>query len=557
MRQDGPLGGDKTGFQKNHFLHKRPTNKLPNPTWFFPYSCAKITRSPIPYSSHIMSKHRLSAFAVGTADWMKYRPYEQFSNYDGFHLRLANRVFEELNHPDRFVRAMLPREQSVELAVVLTSWFEDYANEIGLWSAFVRKNKDLYRYWLPFFQLDGYSPDALNPEHIAYLAWHYCSKASRKFIAPDSPGLMHLGQVLAGMFDHALDDAPGTDFYEKYLTLADEVYFFDLKDKLQWMAFKNYLTGPEFMRNMIEDVENFFTKNPAVTASFSDPGKIIYMMQDDDLYIKNSSFLALTTPEWLTEVVRASDGVKEDILKLSQRVGGEFIYEDSDERHYRFQALYTRRLFEVRKESVSIKGIYPGELVLTTLVNWRGAWWVTGILTDSGDAESARKKAPKDLSPNSISFYAWSEEQQQILREGATDAEAAYLARTQLDPALKAKYKQQSHQIFQEMNWQRSVGAFFEPGAGMVISPVLAQIAYFLEQPEISPEQSAQLFFNLFNSCSPAMVHYLLEKHSSHNLRMPVKTHLSVEPYLEFLMRFYNPGALQETQPNNSLLSEF
>jgi hypothetical protein len=114
-----------------------------------------------------MSKHRISTFAVDTKDWMEYRPYEHFSTqYDGYYLKLANRVFDSLNSPQIFLREFLHREELVELSVILSSWFEDYANEIGLWATFTRKNKDLHGFFLPFYALQDYDPEAINVEDI-------------------------------------------------------------------------------------------------------------------------------------------------------------------------------------------------------------------------------------------------------------------------------------------------------------------------------------------------------------------------------------------------------
>ncbi|MEI6411412.1 MAG: DUF3843 family protein [Bacteroidota bacterium] len=112
-----------------------------------------------------MSKRRISAVAMNAADWMKFRPYKQFDPaYDGYYLRLSNRIFNILNAPDRNLRQYVERTDLVELAVILASWFEDYANEVGFWNTFIHKNKELYGVWLPFFKMDQYDPEALNPE---------------------------------------------------------------------------------------------------------------------------------------------------------------------------------------------------------------------------------------------------------------------------------------------------------------------------------------------------------------------------------------------------------
>lgn len=534
-----------------------------------------------------MSKRRLSVFAVNIADWMKYRPYPRFDPaYDGFYLRLANTVFEELNAPQRFFRNSLQREQLTELAVVLTSWFEDYANEIGLWATFVLKNKDLHGYWLPFFDLSGYDPGDCNPEDIKYLCWHYCGKAAQTFIAPDSPGLAEIAEVLIDVFDEALDEAPGTDFYDNFLSFDADVYFFDLKSKLHWMAFQNYLIAPEFRRELEEAIRELVEEKQQLLERYDDPNKLLYAMQDDYLYKKSSSFLAFSTPDWLAEIARCPDHLRSDIRRLFQRIIGEFVYEGDEGNFYKFRHLYTDRHFRVRQESVTIKGIPTGELVFTTIVSWRGEWWVTGTLAGLGNASDALSNRKKDFDPSSVSFYAWPEEQQQALREMCDNMEADHLefygarmvffkSQKDMDAAFKGQNDYYNTKIKGQQAPQplgttayhfllspkalgngKGLALFFEPGEGASISPVAAQIAFLLDLPQLDDKQASPLFFDLFFECSPALVRYMLEHFSARNLRYPVRTEVPLTPHLDFLMRFYNPGAFREKLPNNTFMPE-
>ena len=121
------------------------------------------------------------------------------------------------------------------------------------------------------------------------------------------------------------------------------------------------------------------------------------------------------------------ESLRDDIRLLFQRIIGEFVYEGNEEPYYLFRHLYTKRLFKVRQASVEMKGIGPGELVFTSIVCWRGEWWVSGTLASYGNAEIAQQKAKHKFDPGSISFYAYTPEQQQNLREMAMDMENAYL----------------------------------------------------------------------------------------------------------------------------------
>ncbi len=539
-----------------------------------------------------MSKSRISIFAVGTTDWMQYRPYEQFSpQYDGYYLKLANRVFESLNSQEHFLREILLREELVELSVILSSWFEDYANEIGLWAAYTRKNKDLHGFYLPFYALHDYDLEAINVEDIAYLIWHYSCRQTDKIISPNSPALHTIGVKLVNMFENALDDAPGTDFYDKYLVIPDDIYYFKLKAKLYWMAFQNYLTGPEFKQALADQIEELQTEKDGLLSQFQDLSKLVYALQDDYLYKKSSSFLAFTMPEWLAEVAQCPEPLRADIRGLFQRVMGEFVFEKETAAAYQFRHAYTKRLFQVKPESVTLKGIAPGATVYTSLIDWKGAWWVTGTLASLGDATSAPKKPKDTFNPSLTPFYAYSTEQQQILRETAADMESAFLEffgsrlvffKNQKDvqaamqaesdyynesktkvgkwakpsPKLRDKFAKQLELALKDVYQGQGLGLFFEPGVGTLISPLLSTLVYSLQQENPTPKEINNTFITLFRECSPAIRQYLLEQYGSKNLQFPVKTFFNLTTHLDFLSRYYNPGAYREALPNNTLMLE-
>ncbi|MBX2890441.1 MAG: DUF3843 family protein [Saprospiraceae bacterium] len=212
-------------------------------------------------------------------------------------------MFEALS-ASSLLRGIIAREHTVELAVVLASWFEDYANEIGLWATFVRKNKEMHGYELPFYNLDDYDPNDMNPEDIAYLVWHFCCNATNKIFGPDNADLLKMADALLEIFDKALDEAPGTDFYDDFLHIAPDIYFFDLKGKLYWLVFQCYLTVPEMRQEIDEAVRKLLEEKDELLRTYEDSNKLIYTMQDDYLYKKCSSFLAFTMPDWLAEVAR-------------------------------------------------------------------------------------------------------------------------------------------------------------------------------------------------------------------------------------------------------------
>jgi Protein of unknown function (DUF3843) len=518
-----------------------------------------------------MSKRRTSIFAVQTTDWMNYRPYKVFvPSYDGFYLRLSNEVFNVLNAPHNPMNSRFSRPEIIELSVILTSWFEDFANEIGLWATFLRQNKALHGYWLPFFPLEHYDPEDMNQEDVHYLIWHYCCKASDRFYTVDSPPFQSMAAEVLELFDEIFDDAPGTDYYEAYLKINHDANFFDVKYKLGWIAFGNYLIAPEFKKQLDKQVKDLDHQK-----SVLDPQKMTYTLQNDFLFRTRSSFLAFSVPEWLTAVGQYPDTLSNDIRNLSKYIISEFIYEKSEGIVYHFRQMETNRLFEVHQESVTMKGINWGDIVFTTIVEWQGTWWVTGTIVGFGQAKPDDKNYPARTP-----FYARPEEDQQMIRETTDTMERLHVdyygsyiifLKNQADTQTviqgfndyynefitnsNASQKAPADLIFHspsEAGKQR-VAICFDPGRGPMISPVVAEVAYLLEQDTLTDDQEAMLFFDLFSMNSIAIIQQLLARFTARNLRWPVAMESPIESHLDFLCRFYNPNSFGNPIPNTTL----
>ena len=291
-----------------------------------------------------MSKTRKFGRSLTTKDWMKYRPYNNFSGYDGYYLKLAKTVFEYLNHPQWGFKETLSREDLREVAVLLTCHFEDFINGIGLWQAFLRKNEELYGRQLPLYNLEDYDPDYLNPQDFAYLLWHHMGKLARKTLDPYSMRLLDAAAYCYEFFEKRIDQAPVTNFYDQWLDISANTYFFELKKRLIWMASENYLIAPELNVALKESIEDFFEESTE-SMRMMDPGKVIYGIREDYLLKTSSSWCALTAPEWLAEVARCTDEVRDNIRRLFQRVQGMFLYQGHDERYYHFEFLASGRKF--------------------------------------------------------------------------------------------------------------------------------------------------------------------------------------------------------------------
>ena len=375
-----------------------------------------------------MAKFRKFGQGPVGKDWLKYRPYQQFSSYDRHYVKLAQSVFAHLNHPKQEFRDLFHRDDLIKIAVILTCYYEDYINEIGIWQAFIQKNQELYGYFLPFYDLEAYEADSLNPQDFAYLIWHQLGKLTGKTLNPYGEPILAAANFCYDFFEEKIEESPTTDFYDEWLDISEDIYFFNLKERLIWMAFENYLVGPEFIELLSESLEELFEEPPAWVERMS-PEMIIYGIREDYLYKKSSSFCALSIPEWLAEVARCSEELKADIRLLFKRVQGNFVYKGIDAHFYHFEFLVSGRSFAINRQSVDIdtsRLIPEASIALFGIVNWRGEWWLTGSYMDWESDKTDLDKARVDLQFSN--FYAWTEKQQQQLQEMTEDMEEAFLS---------------------------------------------------------------------------------------------------------------------------------
>lgn len=539
-----------------------------------------------------MSKaNRKLGQSLTTKDWMKYRPYDTFLGYDGYYLKLAKSVFVYLNAPQRQFRELLNREDLKEMAILLTCHFEDFISNIGLWDAFRGKNKELYGRFLPFYELEDYDPDYLNPEDFAYLLWHHLGKLGRKTINPYGAAILEAADYCYQFFEQRIDQAPATDFYVEWLELSANMDFFAVKLRLVWLATSNYLIAPAFNRELQKQIKEYFEEATEMSRQI-DPGIMIYGIREDFLLKERSAWCALNVPEWLAEVARCSDGLREDIRRLSQRVRGTFLHHEYDDQYYQVEFITSGRKFAVCRESVSINvsELELGRVVAYFgIVRWQNKWWLSGSYMQwpSTDMDLDELRFDRDY----VSFYGWEEAQQQQLREMAQDMEAAFLSYFgkrlvffETDKAL-AKALQAHHDWWNEEKAKKGkpseltsrylekfkekpsgfdkldlgnakAAAFYSPKQGIMMSGLIPKVVALLEKDVLSTEESHELFYSFFLEFESPLAYYIAEHYSIINLSHPLVLGIPdfIRDHFDFFLRYYNPQGFNEALPNVSLL---
>jgi len=241
--------------------------------------------------------------------------------------------------------------------------------------------------------LTDYDPDYINVADLAFLIWKYITNNyPDRTWAPDHPYIMNMAQRAFEVLEMAIDDAPATEFYEKYFTVAgttDE--FFPLKDKLGWFCTASYLLGTELAVDLAQKIEE-----GAETWQPEQAYYMMYMTSEPYAYSIRSTFSALNAAEWFAEIARASPDVKETIRQLQFGHTGHFSLVDTTEKtHYLFRHEQTNRLYRVRRDSLQggkpIPKTAKDDLFLMNIRYCLGDWWMSGVLINLPLPEAERR----------------------------------------------------------------------------------------------------------------------------------------------------------------------
>jgi Protein of unknown function (DUF3843) len=524
---------------------------------------------------------------ITMADWLKHTPYVVArSNYDSQFLPLCNQVLRILNdHKDWFRGLGITIEKSKQLAIALVAYFEDFISEIGIWDVFIKRNKALYGYYLPFYDMEEYDHEYLNASDFAYIIYHFAQKQSDTTLYNPSDVPLEIGNLLFDLLEPKIETINATDFYTTYLVVQSNDYFFDLKEKFTWFATKSYL---------------FQLETASVLANYSDPiikgimnkeipidyfDKFVYQIVDDVIYSYYSSFSALNTITWFSEIAIADDATKRAMLLLAERHKGAYLYKSNIQQSFLYVNMETKKEYLVYRQSID-KGksnIIPNTTILNTaLVWWDGKWWQTGM--SSGVNKSDYKKP---LHPAQSNPWTYTAEMQQKLYETVAmhyndfveffgsplyigkNVEDTSTQQIKLVKFQNEKRKQEApspnsrvidYNDILKTNLQQNLriangnknakmGLFYQKGSGVIVAPELGGIVEKLQNEGLSVEGQNDLFFSLAIAYKPCMVEYLLQHYPTHNILYPMDYENKQVTSIELLPYFWRFFQQEEFSP--------
>lgn len=531
--------------------------------------------------------------SISTRDWLHVKPYDRISNYDLKYISICNQLFRVFNEYLPFFRAAkLGKEEIRTLSVLVVSYFEDFINEIGIWAAFRSINRELFGYPIPFYDLSDYDEEFLNPEDIAFLIWSFCStQADGLFHAPDRPDLLEMAQKACDLLDEKIGEVPDTDFYQKYFHYSSRPDFFELKEKLQWLALGSYFFGPIFTPDVFRELQAP-SSDPLQEAFASDPGKLLYVVQENYIYERRLPLSAISAPEMLARLLDCPEEVRKDVLNFHRRPTALFYLKEKDDQYYHLQLPATGRIFRARKDSVGHGNVEleSEHFHFASLIQWDGEWLFTGIVSTWPN----KKGMMEELKTTpALTTHVYDTAHQEKAKESTRlmekvffevfggsfviceDGKALTDALEKYNKAFHHKVAEKSEQAkqFQEKRPDfgpekfdhekyfpeaRGIGLFFVPEQGIEMFSGAGDLAGLLQaKRELPRKEITKLFFGLMSDqLSADSTQVLLEAYSDRNLAFPFPaSRVDIRRDWPFLLRFFKPNDFGEKRPNMSLVS--
>ena len=314
-------------------------------------------------------------------DWIELKPYEKQKVTDSYYLQLCNLVRHTIKTSKySFVLQMHLDEKGIEfLACFLTSYFEDIISKTNIWNSFVRIHQRLYKKQLPFYNLNEYYEDEINIQDISFLIWYFLNTVQEeKFIAPFNDFIFETAEKVMDVFEEAWDYAPENEYLKSFYQLGqNESDFYIARNLIDTILFKTYLFYPDTLLKLRKQESEILEDKEA------EENLMMFLNENRDstLHKSHTRLLGLKGKEWVSEILGSKHPLSSDVLNISQRIRGFFMYKGQNDSIVFIEHIASGKKFELIKKSFdhsdSLKEI--DTILFIGIAQWKGEWWFSGV----------------------------------------------------------------------------------------------------------------------------------------------------------------------------------
>jgi len=512
-------------------------------------------------------------------EWLKLKPYKNHSATDLYYLQLSNTVKKAIHKSNSLMLYKYLNEKDINLlACFLTSYFEDIISETNIWNAFVNKHQELYGKKLPFFNTDNYYENEVNTQDVVFLIWYFLNTIQQDlFINPYNESIQQLGYDIALVLEEEYEYAPENELLKSFYDLPVTDDYYTVRAFLNRIFTQTYLFFTDTMFNLLEEEVDIIEKNE------EDKTLIINYLKEnlDEFTFKSTTrLLSLHSKEWTTLILGKEHKLSEQILNLSSRIRGLFLYKGQNHESIYLEHIATSKKFDLKKESFDAH-IYLKEIdtiVYLGMVKWGDEWWFSGIsfqrpfdadiiLDEKSSLESRINVDILDFKNNEQKLKEITEQQKKAFIEYTGGSQIHFLNPTEIDSFLEGYYKYynmslnlnnkehkkaverakkeglllEKNQGINIKNDENSALIFFNPISGIEIAFGVNSAFPANDNPFYNEVESKQAFLELLISkeYSKELVLYCTENYKQKLSFFKKTTEKLYEKDFDFLLRFF------------------
>ncbi len=314
-------------------------------------------------------------------DWLELKPYGNQTVTDSYYLKICNDVKKIIttNKQSFVLQRYLDNEDINLLSCFLTSYFEDLLSETNIWNSFVRTHQRLYRKQLPFYNLEEYYEEEINPQDISFLIWYFLNTVQEeRFISPFNDFIVETAEKIIDVFDKEWEFAPENEYLKTFYQIDQKQNdFYIARNLIDTVLFKTYLFYPDTLFKLqeqeIEIIEN----------SKDDNNVTMFLNENRDrtLHKTHTRLLALKGKEWVSEILGTNHLLNKDFLAISKKIQGFFLYKGQDKNNIFIEHIASGKKFNLTKKSFDhLQTLKELDTILFMgIVMWKDEWWFSGV----------------------------------------------------------------------------------------------------------------------------------------------------------------------------------
>ena len=240
-------------------------------------------------------------------DWLQLHPYKQSNPVDSYYTGIANRIYSIMEQTELI--NSFEGDEAKQIAIRIAAYFEDVISELGIWRAFLLKNKKLYGKYMPFYTPDDhYYDDEVNAEDVRFLLWHFTQQyhGFRKgtVVSPDNYANEATALMIYKLFCDEWTTAPENPRMKKLFDAEtryenQEAY----EPLLFWFHYNSYLFTDN-NQTLTAAVQQLWQTQ--ATNTQEQVNDLIMNTHQRLAYTVKNAMLALTSPEWLALILPES-----------------------------------------------------------------------------------------------------------------------------------------------------------------------------------------------------------------------------------------------------------